>query len=91
MSAKNNAAAIAKQLAARAGQDREVGKTALITKPIRTTVDLDPGLWSGVQTWVATEQGTTRKKIKFSAVCRALLTLLVEDPDVADKVRARLE
>ncbi len=91
MSAKSNAADIAKRIAARAGQEREVGKTALSTAPIRTTVDLEPGLWSGVQSWIATEQGRTRKKIKFSAVCRALLTLLVEDPGVADKLRAQLD
>jgi hypothetical protein len=59
------------------------GATAIDTRPIRTTVDLDRTLWADVQAWLSIEQARSRQKITTAHVLRALLHLLVEDPEVA--------
>lgn len=67
------------------------GVTAIDTSSIRTTLDLDRSLWSDVQTWMSEAQSALRRRVHKAQVFRALLTLLVTDPDTAAKVRDLLK
>lgn len=64
---------------------------AIRTKPVRTTLDLDPGLWARVQArllWLA--QQTGRTKVPIVDAGRVLFELLADDEDLAGRVRDRL-
>lgn len=66
------------------------GAASIRTDPIRTTLDLDPALWGDVQEWLAIAQSAKRKRVTFVKLIRAMLTLLSEDGEFAEKVRAKL-
>lgn len=66
------------------------GATAIRTDPIRTTVDLDPALWTDVQEWLAITQSALRRKVKMAQVLRVMLILLSEDGKFAETVRQHL-
>lgn len=54
-------------------------------KPVRVTVDLAPDLHNQLKVWVATEG------VKLSEVFRALGTQLLEDDELAERVRRTID
>jgi hypothetical protein len=66
------------------------GATAIRSKPVRVTADLDPVLYGDVNVWLATTGVELRRKVALVDALRVLLTELVEDDVLAARVRDRL-
>jgi hypothetical protein len=66
------------------------GATAIRTKPVRITTDLDPGLWTDLDQWISHERARQRRQLSQADVIRALVSALVEDGPVVAAVRKRL-
>lgn len=68
----------------------EAGVTALRSKPVRITADLDPELHAEVSVWVAQTGAALRRKLALVDVVRAVLRGVLEDKEFAEQVRDKI-
>lgn len=90
MTARRRGAGIAAAAQRTAPSTPAPGATAIRTKPVRITTDLDPGLWTDLDQWISTEKARLRRQLSQADVVRALVSVLVEGGPLADAVRERL-
>jgi hypothetical protein len=86
---KNRMAAAA--AARTAPEARPAGQTAIRTKPVRITVDLDPVTYTALHKWLADAAEVGEPRITLSDAVRALIGELVDgSPNLTTRVRARI-
>lgn len=65
-------------------------RDAVRVKPVRVTVDLDPGPYDALVDWAVAAGRTKGRRVTHAEVLRQLVTLLVNDATVASQVHLAL-